>query len=128
MLLTDQDAGLAALTAAFGDGWVFTVDAGRWLADPPPRFVPIWGERPFEAANPIALAAEVAEVQTCQEISDMQEETRGWEAGEREAGREANERSWAAVLAPGSFMNPTGTRPPTVSPDPSGHGRIWHLT
>jgi hypothetical protein len=136
MLLTDETTALALLRAAFPDGrgeyhhdgWVFYVKGGRWLADPPPDCVPIWGPEPLEAADPIELAKLCSEAETSQAVCDMREEQAAWEAGQREAGRERRERSWAAVMAPGSFMNPAGTRPPTVSPGPSGLGRIWHLS
>lgn len=131
---SDEAAALAMLRAAFPDGrpeyhhdgWVFYVKGGRWLANPPPDCAPIWGPEPLEAGNPIELARLCSEAETSQAVCDMREEQAAWEAEQREAGRARRERSWAAVFAPGSFMNPTGTRPPTCSPGPAGT-RIWHL-
>ena len=107
MSTADTAASLGMLRAAFPDGrgeyhhdgWTFTVEDGRWLADPPPDCVPIWGPGPFVAADPIVLAKLCSEAETSQAVSDMAEETAAWQAAEREAAREAHERSWAAVLA-----------------------------
>ena len=130
----DETTALAALAAAFGPRWTFTVDAKVrdtkvWRAVPPPDFAFSWGAYPaVTAADPIALARSCGEVQAYEDIATAAEDERLWRAERDAAAREARERSWAAVMAPGSFMNPTGTRPPTCSPDPSGLGRIWHLS
>ena len=89
---------------------------------------PYPGPEPFTAANPLELAKLCSEAETSQAVCDMREEAAAWEAEQRAAAREASGRTMAAILAPGSFMNPAGTRPPTASPNPAGHGRIWHLT
>lgn len=95
MLLTDENAALAQLTATFGDGWVFTVDdAGRWRAEPPDGFGD-WS--PVVEDDPISLAKTCGQIGGCELLTAMLVEERAREAEQWEAGRERREQAGAAL-------------------------------